>query len=339
MNRTKIDIAELAEILQERKNSGPKIALILGSRTGALYRSKSFPEAMAPYSTRSKSFSVDINEIARFSACYALMKEAKKQEAPGDLERLLDEKMKNVDFSFADVCVAELIKQKLFKIIFSCNPDDILYHAFGSSMLKKDEDFVELDFDRFSLYTREDIRNYVKRAGVVIRLFNRVELFAGGLDDTKVQGEVIIWVKNLLQEQWRIKDVLIVGIDPKWDHIILSALPSYLKTIWFVNEDEEEMKEFSSHYNEVEEFRYITGGKGEYEKFLTTLYWLINPGVPPSHYELAEQLKNQVNVMRSDMMRIKNDIEEIKSNNDIMLRRLGDIWRLLKNEKKMDERE
>ena len=44
-----IDIAELAELLEARKNNDQKIALILGSRTGALFRSQCLAEEMALY--------------------------------------------------------------------------------------------------------------------------------------------------------------------------------------------------------------------------------------------------------------------------------------------------
>jgi hypothetical protein len=331
MNVSKIDIMDLAERLEERKNSGSRIALILGSRAGALFRSKDFPEEMAPYSTR-KSFSVDTNEIGRFSECYDLLKKAKSQEAPGDLEKLLNEQIKNTEYSFADECMADLVKQKIFKVVLSFNPDDILYGAFTAAALKKNEDFVEIDFDRFGRYTVEEIRNHTKRACAVIKLFNDVYTFVRSLDKPRVQEEVSLWVRNLL-EDWKIKEVLLVGIDLKWDHIILSALSSRLKTILFVNEDEPGKEEFYASYKELEKIEYIAGGKGEYEKFLQMLYWHINTGLPPYRYELAVQLKNEVNAMQGDIRRIKNDVEKIRSDQDIIIRNITKILQLLEEKR------
>src|SRR5262245_33813430 len=126
MDISRIDITELAELLEDRKNNDQKVALILGSRTGALFRSQSFAEEMALFSARSLA---DMNERERFSACYQLLKRAKHQTGRKDLEILLDQKIRNIDFSMADDCLAELVEQKVFKLILSSSVDDLIYHA------------------------------------------------------------------------------------------------------------------------------------------------------------------------------------------------------------------
>src|SRR5437667_8226366 len=94
--------------------------------------------------------------------------------------------------------------------------------------------------------------------------------------------------------------------------MILSALPPRIKAVWFVNEDEHVKEAFRSMYEGIEQFRFIIGGQGGYEKFLKALYWQINPGIPPRHYELTSRLQNQLNVMQRDLTSIKDGLKSLQ---------------------------
>jgi hypothetical protein len=299
----------LAELLEDRKNNDQKFALILGSRTGALFRSQGFAEEMAPYNTRSF---VGMNERERFSECYISLQAAKKQMSSSDLEIILNQQVRNINFSMADDCLAELVAQKVFKLILSANADDLIYAACTTSELKEKQDFVDFDLGRLSITeTVDEIISHEKiSACKMIKLYNDVDAFVYSLDKPQVQEELSQCVSKLLERMW-IKEVLVVGIDLTWDNLILSALPSRIKTVWFVNEDEQVKDAFRSAYEGVEEFRFITGGQGGYEKFLKAVYWQINPGIPPRHYELTGQLQNQLNVMHHDLISIKDGIQSL----------------------------
>jgi len=301
MNVSKIDMTELADLLEDRKNNTPqKIALILGSRAGALFHSPSFIDAMAQYSAIPQFF-VDMNERERFSTCYSLLKQAKEREAGNDLKITLKQIIKDVRFSMADECMAEFVKQDIFKVILSFNPDDLLYGAFTALDLKKEDDFVEFDLDHIDNHTIDEIRLHDKvKACKVIKFFNDVEAFIHKLDKPQELENIRVCVKTLL-ERMRIKEVLIVGIDLTWDHMILSSLPSRLKTAWFVNEDEQVKADFCSKYSEIEQIGFVTGTQGRYDKFLRTLYFQLNPGIPPLRYELTSRLQNQLNVMQQEL--------------------------------------
>ena len=139
----------------------------------------------------------------------------------------------------------------------------------------------------------DEIRLHEKiSACKMIKFYNDVDAFVHSLDKPQVQEEIRQRVKKLLERMW-IKEVLVVGIDPTWDQMILSALPPRIKTIWFLNEDEHGKETFRSMYEGIEQFRFIIGGQGGYEKFLKALYWQINPGIPPRHHELTSRLHNQ----------------------------------------------
>src|SRR5689334_25392500 len=130
MDVSRTDIAELAEMLEDRKNNNQNFALILGSRTGALFRSQQISEEMALYNSSAHPF-VDSKEGGHFSAYYSKLELAKKQRSSNDLKHSLLRDIRNIlPFSPADECLAALVKQDLFKVILYCNPDDILYNAF-----------------------------------------------------------------------------------------------------------------------------------------------------------------------------------------------------------------
>jgi len=213
----------------------------------------------------------------------------------------------------ADDCLAGLVEQRVFRLILSSNVDDLLYDALTALELKAGHDFVEFHLGRLSITdTVDEILFHEKiNACKVIKFYNDADAFIYSLDKPQVQEEISQCVKHLL-ERMRIKEALVLGIDLKWDHMILSALPSWIKTLWFVNEDEHVKNAFRSKYEGIEQFRVITGIQGEYEKFLKALYWQINPGIAPRRYELTSQLKNQLNVMQRDLTSIKDGIKSLQ---------------------------
>jgi hypothetical protein len=325
MDVSRIDITELAELLEDRKNTNQKIALILGSRTGALFRNQEFAEEMVQYSTITRSF-VGMNERESFNECYTLLLAAKTLIGRRDLEILLNQKIRKIDFSMADDCLAELIEQKVFKMILSSNADDLLYDALTTLGLKEKHDFVNFDLSRPSIRDTVDEIIFHEKANAckVIKFYNDVDEFVYSLDRPQAQGEICQCVKELL-ERMRIKEALVVGIDLAWDHVILSALPPQIKTIWFVNEDEHVKETFRSTYGKIEQFRFITGGQGGYEKFLKAFYWQINPGIPPRRYELTSQLQNQLKVIQHDLTSIKYGIKSLREEIARMQRQMTEL--------------
>lgn len=305
MDISRIDIPELADLLEDRKNDNQNIALILGSRTGALFRNQTFIEEMAHHSTSTYSF-VHMNSRERFSKCYTLLPTVKQRIERKEIEILI----RNIDVSTADYYLAELVKQNIFKLIISTTADDLLYDAFTTLGLKEKHDFVDFDLGRISLTNNiDEIRLHEKiSACKVIKFYNDLDTFMHILDEPQEQKKICQCLKNLLGRM-KIKEVLVVGIDPTWDKIILSALPSKMMTVWFINEDEKVKETFQSAYKQIEQFKFIIGGKGGYEKFLQGLYTQINPGIPPHLYELIGQLQRQLNMMQRDLTNIKNGLK------------------------------
>lgn len=310
MNISRIGVAELAELLEDRKSENQNVALILGSRAGALSRSEGFVDAMALSSKSMLSF-VDKNERERFSECYTLLQIEKAKPAIGEIERLLKEKTRDINSSMADSCIAELVEQKVFKLILTTNADDLLYDAFTTLGLKEKQNFVDFDLGRLSITdTIDEILSYSyekRNACKILKFYGDIGAFVHRLDKTQMQKEISQGVKTLL-ERMKIKEILIVGIDLTWDEMILSALPARLETIWFVNEDERVKDAFYSLYQRAEDAKFITGQQGSSEKFFKALYWQINPGIPP----LTSQLQKQLNMMQLDLVHIKERLKSLE---------------------------
>jgi hypothetical protein len=336
MDVSRIDITELADLL---KNTDPrKTALILGSRVGALFRSQSFIEEMSCHSRGPRSF-MDMNECESFSACYNILRQAKVRYAGNDLEISLKHMIESIDLSMADECIAELVKQEVFKLILSFNPDDLLYNAFTALDLKKERNFVEFDLDINGPQAVDDMFERMSRnrkACNVVKFFNDVDALLYTLDEPQELESISGSVKTLL-ERMRIKEVLIVGIDLTWDSIILSALPSrHLKAVWFVNEDERTKDVFCEKYHDLWNVRFITGNAGRYDIFLRTLHFQINPGILPFRYELTSQLQNQFNIVQQELKSLKDGIKSLQKTNEQIQRQLTRLSRQVEEARKSD---
>jgi hypothetical protein len=253
---------------------------------------------------------------------------------------LLNKPIESLAFSTVDDCLARLVKQRIFKVILSFNPDDILYNTFHASGLKKDDDFVEFSLSRQSVAT---IARSTRRrdACKVIKYFHDVEDFIESLNNPLLRDEMASNIRDLLERMY-IKKVLVVGIDLVWDEVILSALPGrFIKTIWFVNEDEQVKNTFRAAYPKIEDFRHVTGWPGTYEKFLLSLYFHLNQGMPPLLYEKTLWLENQFNVIQSNLTTIQEGIKTLQIDFADVQHKITDLSRSVRQviQRERDERE
>lgn len=325
MDVSRIDSAELAELLEQRKKNNQRIALILGSRTGALSRSPSFVEETMRYSSTSTQSFNNMRETEQFSMCYSQLEMAKEDTNKEDFAVFLKQQIKKTNFSIADEFMAGLVEQRIFRVILSFNPDDILYDAFTTIGLKENEHFVNFDLRQLlsikdtnlaSTIISKFVTHEKTNACKVIKLYNDVETFVYSLNREELQEELGVLVKKLL-DRMMIKEALIVGMDTMWDRILLAALPPRIETIWFANEDEQVKETFLSTYEKVKQLRFMIGVQGVYEKVLTALHSQINPGKLPHRYELTSQLQ-KLSVMQRDLTIIKDRIEELNDGVTIM---------------------
>lgn len=327
-----IDVPTLVQMLQDKKNNNQKTALILGGRTGALYRSAALYDWLQQSSKRDFT---GMSQRDRFSECYTVLRQLKAEEdtSSRDIQSGLIRALGKVIFSEEEDCVIELVQQGLFQIILYNNADDLLYDAFIGSGLKEQIDFVDCPLERLPIddAMQESLDriayDYKQDACRLVRAYKDIDAFVQDLNRPKVQEESSRYLKQLLRKL-RAREALIVGLDAQWDRTLLSALPPQIKTVWFVNEDESMKDLFLSHNPQIDQFHYIVGGHGEYKMFTRALYFQINQGLPRG-YELIRELLNQQHFMQRALLelddkyeRMRKDIELIRQVQNRILRYL-----------------
>jgi len=308
-----IDITELAEALEERKNNSQRIALIIGSRAGALFRSAEFYDELEAYSP--KSFA-DMDQRERFYECYAILEDIYKskrmsiKELKSFIEGQIDVKQDIENH------LPEMVKDAFFKVIITNTIDDILYESFKAVGMRERIDFVDFSLERHSCTdTIERILSQNKiNIRRLIRVAGDIDTFMGNLNRPQAKKMVSDCIRSLL-EQLRIRELLIVGIDLAWDEAILLALPSQIDTIWFINEDEHIKDKFIEVCRNINNFRYLTGPKGDYQHFFKHLYWNINQSIT-EYQQLIEDVKSNIYNLRLELNYNQKRNEEIT--NDIM---------------------
>lgn len=307
---TPIDIVELAEILEDRKSNSQRIAIIIGSRAGALFRSADFYEELKEYST--KNFA-DMDERSRFFECYSILENILKRRSMSQKELRAFIEAHIREYSNVEHHLAELVKDDFFRVILTNNIDDLLFDSFKAVDMRENVDFVEFSLGRLSCSDNIERILYQKKINIrrLIRMGGDIDTFIGNLNRPQAKNATSECVRNLL-DQLRIRELLIVGLDLAWDQPILSALPSSLETIWFVNEDEHVKDTFLGKCENVKLFRYLLGHKGNYQYFFKHLYWNKNHSITGSH-KLIEEVKNNMYNMRINLDRSEKRNEQANS--------------------------
>jgi hypothetical protein len=315
---TDIHIEELAKDLAERSNKNQQPALILGSRAGGLFRSNEFYEDMRVYSMRNFA---ELSLREQFSEAFNILGKAGMWHT--ELRHLITQALQSQHFTIADDCLARLMKEKHFKVIFSNNMDDLLESAFSALGMREHHEYLVFVPERHSI---EDILYSGNLfTSKVIKICGELQTAAHNIEKHLFHADSGGHLQNLLYEM-HIKEVLIVGLDPVWDAGIFSALPARATTIWLVNEDEVVKEAIVNRYQQAEQIRYIIGSEGEYEQFFRLLYWYINPGTLFSHEKIADmhhQLSEINHGMHKELNEMRQNIASIQEEMKEMRRELG----------------
>jgi hypothetical protein len=312
-----IDVPTLVQMLQDKKNNNQKTVLMLGGRASALYRSSDLYGWLEQASKRDFT---GMSQRDRFSECYNVLRQLKADKiiSSRDIKVGLIHALEKVNFSEEEDCLIELVQQGLFQIVLSNNADDLLYAAFIGSGLKEQHDFVDCPLERLPIPIEAAMQENLDRiayetrqnACKLVRAYKDIDAFVYELDKPKAQEAGSRYLKHLLH-RLRAKEALIVGLDTRWDHALLSALPPQIKTVWFVNEDESMKDMFLKHNQQIDQFYYVVGGHGEYKIFTRALYFQINQGLPRG-YELTHRLINQQHSIQHGLLELRDKYESMR---------------------------
>jgi nucleoside phosphorylase len=261
-------IKEIAELLRLRNSNSHPTVLLLGSQAGALFRSDHFFKSLCGFSQRDLSLS---SHTAQFSEYDTIL--TNNQFSETEIHSLFRKSLENLVATKADVCLAELVRQEYFDEIISTNIDDLLEQSFAQIGMREPWDYEVIH--PYHNLTRE--RNAPFR---VIKVFgdftSRDYTIHRRINRWAKEQEPALSLQHILE-----KDILVVGIDPKWDRHILNTISGTSGTLWFVGEEEDLIKqETISDLLRQRPSKYIVGRDGRFDDFMTSLHSYLSTGMP-----------------------------------------------------------
>ena len=261
----KVNIADIAHALKMRKNSNQSTVLFLGSRAGVLFRSQPFYEIMKQYSTRNFN---TLSHQEQFGECYKLLQQDRFGKR--EIHSILTQSLREIAPTEANICLAGLVKQRIFDIIVSTNIDTSLEDAFKETGMKEPHDFDVC-------IPEHDALHHLTYSGK--KLSCRVVKAFGDLGSRKynIAGrgfylDALQDLKNLVAHISTC-DVLVVGFDPVWDADMTHAFTVGKGSFWLVTEeDSPNTHPLASFANQERQVKHVTGKFASSEQFLKALH-------------------------------------------------------------------
>lgn len=305
---------------------------MLGSRTGALFRSKYFYATMGEYSERDFA---SMQPWERFTECYRILQTQPKL-GKSDKEAILMESLKEQHFSKADMCLTELVQNGTFRVIITSNADDLLYEAFSAQRMNARQDFVEcvLTGALMERKVHEIVYGPKLDACKVIHTCRDEQTLLYNMDEASEQVILGNGVKDVLSGL-RIQSLLMVGIDPVWDEALLLALPARLQTIWNVSEDRQvsqHLEEQCRRISNLEIFE-IGGNSGEYSSFMLSLHHSLFNEVP-KYYDVVMEFMHQAKSLQQDIASVKERLSDLDGKMDNIIKMQEALQRSIRKENK-----
>jgi len=282
---------EMAEILENKKLLNSPVVLILGGRSGALYRSSLFFELVQ------KFCDPDFSKLPRFEQFgHLLSRFTQEYFSPSDIHHILRTSFEKSKITEADYCLAELIKQGHFEEIIYTGYDDGVEIALNHVEMQENWDF-EVKFSYRNLFepTRIPIRlikvfgDFPKRDYDSLREIKKSD----------ADHEHYIALQRILAG-----DLLVVGTDEKWDKHLLEAIPWEGKVgkIWFVNEDEHAVEKIDAYIHQRPYFC-LSGREGQYSNFMKDLYYQLYR-VAPFNIQLGRDILDKLDKLSEQIAKL-----------------------------------
>jgi len=314
LERAQFDIKEMARWLEMRRNNNHSTVLLLGSRAGALFHSDHFFDCMRAFSPRDLSH---LPRAAQFSENYLTLVNGQFSET--DIHSIFRTSFQNLALTKADICLAELVKQDHFDEIISTNIDNLLVSSFLQIEMSEQRDFEVLYSHHGLLHEKNAMIRLTKIFGDFGNRNYNLKRYLGRSDK---EQESIGSLQRLLA-----KDILIVGLDPRWDRSILDAIPaeSGMGMVWFVNEEDDLIdQETIGHILRHRPSQYIVGREGRFEYFIRALHGCLYGGTPLT-YQVGRDILNQLVDISDQLADLSRRIQILQDNQNIMARELRAI--------------
>ncbi len=259
------DIPQMIRQLTARKSVNYSTVLVLGARTGGLFRSQKLYETLLLYSDPSFA---ELSLTRKFGACYRTLTNHNLFSI-SEIDTILTQSLAETAVTDVDLYLAEIIKFGFFDLIVSTNVDDLLEQALKSVGMRELRDF---DIYNPSIDTEKSILRYEQR--VPCRVF---KVFGQHTTGNYTIRRNAYWkqyqhVEKQLEALLK-RDILAIGLDPLWDAELYRAFHPQGDFIWFVNEDEMHEHPVLPDISNTRHIEYVGDkDKGSYNYFIKDLY-------------------------------------------------------------------
>ena len=236
------DISYMAAFLRRCKALGQKTVLVLGSRTGGLFRSTEFYDTMKQFGL--PSFDTQ-SLLQKFGTCYQLLTNkmiSQEQDKPDSLppvfphfdalqiDTILSLALSKIDISPSDINLAQLIRLGLFDTIVSANVDDMLERAMKHVGMEQERDFYV-----YSPHIDAGILKHAQQnTCLVMKIFGQFSLnnyTIGQRHEYLANNQYFAnWLQDIRQYH-----LLIVGLDPLWDAELFRILSTKDESFWSID--------------------------------------------------------------------------------------------------------
>jgi hypothetical protein len=259
-------IPDMANMLKVRKELNQQTVLVLGSRTGGLFRSEKLYETLKLFGDPSFT---SLPRSQQFGECHHLLT---RRNRPGfsetDIDTILTEALRDIDITDADICLAELVKLGLFDIIITTSMDNTLEDAL---------EFVGMQemrsFEVFSLHTdikREKLHFGRKVTSRLIKVFGTLKT-----REYLVKRSGYINQNTAIRtflEDFLAKDIIVIGLDPIWDEEIYQVFKAKGGSFWLIGEETLSEDSTLFHIGEGRGLRHFSGEEVGYQYFTRKLH-------------------------------------------------------------------
>jgi hypothetical protein len=261
---SRLDIQDMANLLEMRKNNNHPTVLLLGARAGRLFHSMHFSETLLPFSKRDFH---QLSRIKQFQECYSILTNDNKL-SERDLHSILQESLKNLPITNADICLASLIRHQYFDEIISTNIDEVIDDALAQTEMKAGRDYQIMQVGRNPLQDEKNCfcRIIKVHGDVLSRNYTDLRERASRLENAELRS----FLQKLLG-----KDLLTVGIDPIWDQDILRIIPVTTNGgLWLVSEEKDIVDKSPDLAGLLQKrsSACILGHEGSYDSFIPKIH-------------------------------------------------------------------
>lgn len=300
------NVSDIADKLKFLKSSSATTAIFLGAKAGALFRSQRFYKELRGFDTENLyGFSL----LERFSRSYGILT---KKFNVGEIQNFLasGELLKEIRPEVPELCVAQLMKEGVFKYILSTGVHREFEQAFEQMKMELGESF--------SMYWPKKNKNIPSVAASRQVLFTFYKLFGDVHDDCTIKDRLdyMDGHKDLekIAKDLSTVPMLIIGLDSVWDQGIISALFPRSGTTWYVNDvGPPEDSTLHEHLEKCNAER-VVGFDGRYENFVRDLCWHMT-GTVPANQELLgllEGIKKVVDADHEILLKLREETETLR---------------------------